>query len=323
MTGPRPAFDPAPTGGQCPLAGGEVGQPRRHHQRARPDAVERLTLVVLVAAEPVRVRLLVAGEGLCDDGDPGQPLHVRHPVPAGHDQPEREAVLGEERRAVHLVGEQHVVAERLFEGKAALEDLLLAALVAAVEPGEDHLPRAIDRPRLGEQRRERRAAPGRGADRLGEPRLADRPRAGEEGAPVAGALRRHFELDRGPRPEVVERELERPRDEPADRQLEPRRVDERDVVVDQQVVQPDRRDRVAERLERHPVVAGSELELDLAERLHAERTLPRATAGRAGCPSPAGTSAWRLRTAVRDRRCSGARRWPCRRRTARWRRRRS
>ena len=42
-------------------------------------------------------------------------------------------MLGEERRAVHLVGEQHVVAERLVEGKAALEDLLLAALVAAVE----------------------------------------------------------------------------------------------------------------------------------------------------------------------------------------------
>ena len=57
------------------------------------------------------------------------------------------------------------------------------------------------------------------------------------------------------------------------------RVDDRDVVVDQQVVQPDRRDRVAERLERHPVVAGRQLELDLAERLHAGG---RYTVARAG-----------------------------------------
>ena len=126
-------------------------------------------------------------------------------------------MLREQRPAVHPVGEEDVVAERLVERKAALVLLLLAALDAAVEPAEDHLDGVVVEPGLGEDRRERRPRPGTGADRLGEPRLADRPRVGEERAPVPGALHRHLELDRRPRAQIVERQGERPLDAPVDR----------------------------------------------------------------------------------------------------------
>jgi hypothetical protein len=48
---------------------------------------------------------------------------------------------------------------------------------------------------------------------------------------------------------------------PADVQRPRRRIDAGDVVVDQEVMETERRDRPVERLERHPAVAGSELEL--------------------------------------------------------------
>ena len=71
--------------------------------------------------------------GSSTDGDRAQPLHVRHPVPAGHDQAQRIAVLRRQRLAVHRVGEQHLVAQRIVEREAALVDMLDAALDAAVE----------------------------------------------------------------------------------------------------------------------------------------------------------------------------------------------
>ena len=61
----------------------EVRDPGRHEQRARLDPSDRRALVVLVGAHPVAGDHLVAGERLVDDGDPLQPLHARHPVPAG------------------------------------------------------------------------------------------------------------------------------------------------------------------------------------------------------------------------------------------------
>ena len=62
-----------------------------------------------------------------------------------------------------------------------------------------------------EERRERRAGPLGGADRLDEPGLADRPRL-ESGAAVAGALERHRQRCARARAEVVQRERERPLD---------------------------------------------------------------------------------------------------------------
>jgi hypothetical protein len=99
------------------------------------------------------VCLLVSGERLGDDRDPRQPLDLRHPVPAGDDQAEREAVLGEERAAVHPVGEEDVVAQRLPDRQAALVLLALPAFDAPVEPGEDDLDGVGGRTGLGEDRR--------------------------------------------------------------------------------------------------------------------------------------------------------------------------
>ncbi len=54
---------------------------------------------------------VVAGLELADvrlgqDVDPLQPLHGRDGVPVGHDEPEGRAVVGAQRLAVHLVGDQ-------------------------------------------------------------------------------------------------------------------------------------------------------------------------------------------------------------------------
>ena len=53
-----------------------------------------------------------------------EPLHVRHPVPAGNDQPQRIAVLGRQRLPVHRVDEQHLVAERILEREAPFVQML-------------------------------------------------------------------------------------------------------------------------------------------------------------------------------------------------------
>ena len=72
-------------------------------------------------------------------------------------------------------------------------------------------------------------------------------------------------LDGGPRLQLVERQGRGTRDRPG--QLEPERlgVDERYVVVDEEVVEPHRRDRPAEGLQRHPVVSRGQAELVLAD----------------------------------------------------------
>ena len=61
--------------------------------------------------------------------------------------------------------------------------------------------------------------------------------------------------------QVVERERERAAHVPTDVQRPRRRIDVGDVVVDQEVMETERCDRPVERLERHPAVAGGELEL--------------------------------------------------------------
>jgi hypothetical protein len=42
---------------------------------------------------------------LADDIDSREPLHGRHAIPVGHDEPERRAVICRQRFAVHLVGD--------------------------------------------------------------------------------------------------------------------------------------------------------------------------------------------------------------------------
>lgn len=147
---------------------------------------------------------------------------------------------------------------------------MLDALVdAAIPAREDHLGGAVEHPGLLEEGPQRRPGPLRVPDRVVEPGHVDRP-GPRERPPVARALQR----DRGGHPlaalEVRERQRHRPADEPPDLEAIGRCVERRDVEVDQQVVQADRRDRVPQGLQRHAVVAEGEVRLlegDLALRI--------------------------------------------------------
>src|SRR5262249_47317837 len=161
---------------------------------------------------------------------------------------------------VQLVGEENIFAERLADGQAPLIELLLATLDAAVEAGEEDLNRAVANAGALEQVAEPCAAPAAGADRLVEPRLADRPRR-EARTAGAGALHGRDDLVRGQRTEVAEAQAQLGADIPVDVHAEGGPVDARDVVVDQEVVEPDRSDRLAQHLERHAVITGRELQL--------------------------------------------------------------
>src|SRR3569623_1697065 len=61
----------------------------------------------------VALTLEVSPEGLRQGGDPGDPLHACHSVPAWNDQAQRGAVRFTDRLAVHLEREQHIIAHRL------------------------------------------------------------------------------------------------------------------------------------------------------------------------------------------------------------------
>ena len=126
------------------------------------------------------------------DLDPPQPLDARDPHPAGDDEPRRRAVVGRQRRAVHLVGDEHVV-ERLADGERPADVALVDAVAhdGRVEPLGQHVDRAAGDPRPLEHGAERHAAPLRHADRAQPPLRARRGRAllaREEAAAVPGAL---------------------------------------------------------------------------------------------------------------------------------------
>ena len=246
--------------GQEPLAGLELGNPGRQQERARLDAGDGRPRVVLGGVDQVGAGLLVAVERLGEQGDPAQPLDRGHAVPAGHDQPQRVAVLGREGLAVDPPGEQDLLAHRLGQGQAALVVVLQAALDAPVGPGEQDLDGPGAGPGLLEQGGQRRTRPLGRAHRLLQPGLADRPRV-EPGPAVAGALQRHRRGHHRPPPQLLHGQRQRPLHPPADLQPPGRLVGGRDVEVDQQVVEADRGDVVAEGLQRHPVVAGRQGQL--------------------------------------------------------------
>ena len=58
---------------------------------------------------------------------------MRHAVPAGDDQANGRAVLGEQRLAVHRIGEDDLVAPGLGDRERAFVGAFLAALDPAVE----------------------------------------------------------------------------------------------------------------------------------------------------------------------------------------------
>ncbi len=181
-------------------------------------------------------------------------------------------MLRRQRLAVDLVREERVAAQKLVERQAPLVRLLLAAVDAAIEPGEERFDRAVPDTRLLEHRRDRDASPARRSDGFEEPGLTEDVRLDVHTA-VAGALHRHGDLDRRPRAEVVEREGDGSLDQTADLEPPRRSVDVRNVEVREEVVEPDRRDVPAKRLERHSVIACRELKLLEVDLGHVPRTL--------------------------------------------------
>ena len=184
-------------------------------------------------------------------------------------------MLRRKRLAVDLVREERVAVEKLVDRQAPLVRLLLLAVDAAIEAGEERFDRAIPDTRLLEQRARpltprQRAVPTASRSQgwlttCGS--TCTRPFPAHSivtATSTAGRARRsssESESGRSTRPPTSSRH--------------DRRVDVRDVVVREEVVEPDRRDVPAERLERHAVVAGSELELLEADPLR-QRTLAQA-----------------------------------------------
>ena len=146
------------------------------------------------------------------------------------------------------------------EGETPFEALFDAPLDAAVETREEHLDGVVERARFLEERTEWRAAPFARSDGFENPRHARRARL-EPCAAVAGALHRHPSSHHRPRADVAERELELVAHASADAQAPAARIDRGNVEVRQEVVEPDGRHVVAQRLERRAVVARRELEL--------------------------------------------------------------
>lgn len=263
---PGPPAEGDRPGAQDALTGEEVGVAGRHEQGPGLDPRHRLAGVLWLLAQPVGHRVLVAVVGPVQHPHRHQPLHVGHAVPAGDHQPGGEPVLHRQGRSVHLVGDQHVVGEGVGEGEGPLVVLLDAPLEAVVRAGEGHVDGVAGRCRVTEQGHQRHAGPVGGAHGAREPRLADGP-GGQLGTSVAGALHGDPHRAGGHGAQRVEVELDRPLDAAVDAQPPHRRVDRRDVVVAQHVVQSRRRELVAHRLGRHGVVAPGQLQLLEADAL--------------------------------------------------------
>ena len=145
-------------------------------------------------------------------------------------------MLRRERRAVHLVREQHLGAMRVHQREAALVRLLDAALQAVVEAGEDDLDGVVGDAGFRQEPAQRRPAPDRRAHGLLEPGLADDVGLDERPA-VAGALHRHGRLHRRAGAKLLQRQRQRRRHEPVHLQRVRGLLDGGDVVVREEVVE--------------------------------------------------------------------------------------
>jgi hypothetical protein len=173
---------------------------------------------------------------------------------------------------------------RLRDRQRTLVGLRHVPFDAPVQRAEEHLDRALTGTGLGQQGGERRPAPLRRPHRLRQPGLALRARL-EERAAVAGALERHGLGGTVALLQVIEGESDRALDRPTDLQAEAVRVHRGDVVVDEEVVEPRRRDVVPQRLERKRVVARREPELVLTDALVGGRAGRREVHARESTPA--------------------------------------
>ena len=121
----------------------------------------------LAAKRAVPARLILAEVLILLRVNLRQPLHVGDPVPARHDQSEREALMLRERLAVHQIRQDRFTRERLLAREAAAELLVdgellraeLDFLVAAVGAEEDELFRFALHAGLIEHGAQRHARP--------------------------------------------------------------------------------------------------------------------------------------------------------------------
>ena len=83
--------------------------------------------------------LLIANKPVIKHRDRAKPLDMGHPIPAGHDEPDRETMLRRQWLPVHCVREQDFVATAFRERQASLVLLLDIALDASIESCEHHI----------------------------------------------------------------------------------------------------------------------------------------------------------------------------------------
>ena len=249
-----PGFDYA-------VAAEEVRDAGRHHQRTRPDSRDRLARFVAVRRVVVGRRLLVALNGSVTASIEVSHLTLVMPYQPGTIRRSGIAVLRLQRPAVHLVDEHHL------GSLAPLRRSGCAGSPARSRPGS---PRSAPvkttstassrRPGSLEQRPQRRA---RSIRPCRSPRTAT---AGSSavGCSRARPLPAHSSVTgdaslRGMALSSAKLSSNGASTAPPILSRQESRVDRRNVEMDQQVVQPGRRQVVAQRLERHAAVARGEL----------------------------------------------------------------
>jgi hypothetical protein len=132
--------------------------------------------------------------------------------------------------------------------------MLHAAVDAAIRAEKSDLAHARVEPGALQQQPQRHARPVRRGHAFLDPGHGGVARR-ELGTPVPRALQSHAQRARGERPKLFRRNGERLRHPPSQGESRRRR---RDVEMDQQVMQACRRERFAQRLERHAVIARGE-----------------------------------------------------------------
>ena len=146
--------------------------------------------------------------------------------------------------------------------------MMLDAEVEAAIAAEEHDVAGIGgKAGAFEQELERRAGPLGGADGLVMPRLTA-PARRDGGAAVAGAFQRHAQRACGKALELIEAKAQRPLDAAADgKRPGGARGHVGHVEVDQQIVQAERRQVVAQRLQERAGIAVGEQQFLARERL--------------------------------------------------------
>src|SRR5439155_17437566 len=194
-----------------------------------------------LAVDHVAVLLEESRERRIEKRDALEPLHRRHPVPAGHDQTKWPAVLRWDRLTLHEVCDEHVVAKRVVDRQRPLvtdppPQVFGRTLVGSANKKLDGLAGNLDRP---QDITKRGACPCRCPDRALAPLLTGYLRI-EESPSLSGALERHDHRPRGQRADLVEGKRSRRGLHSVD---DDRPRTDRDRKVRPNVMSPRRRDR--------------------------------------------------------------------------------